>query len=293
MAQDGEITAIPDSWSVNHATVASFDSMFKFSGGGERGVNLLALFDAAGYQITWISNQDDTAIRAQYMALTDRVVTLNRLGGRSTISLDEKVLEPLKAALQEPYERKLIVVHLIGCHPHYSLRYPDGLEGSWESSSEDPVQDKLKELGRGRFVRNSRDHYDRAILYQDGVIAQTLKLTQRYAASPNAFWCYLSDHGQEVGNYADWDGHSNTTPSGYRIPLLMWSREKARIGMAAGRSFRADWVDSMLLEAAGISWKGEALQESLLSSKYRWKVPESKAKFVRQHTVMEPLRVPQ
>ena len=63
--------------------------------------------------------------------------------------------------------------------------------------------------------------------------------------------------------------------------------------MAAGRSFRADWVDSMLLEAAGISWKGEALHGSLLSPKYRSKVPESKARFVRQHTVMEPLRVPQ
>lgn len=295
MAEKGEVTAIADSWSTEHSTLAAFDSMFKFSGGGEHGVNLLALFDAAGYRITWISNQDDTAIRAQYMALSDRVVTLNRLGGRSTVSLDAIVLEPLKAALLEPYERKLIVVHLIGCHPHYSLRYPDGLRGSWESASEDPVQDKLKGLDRGRFVRNARDHYDRAILYQDSVIAQTLRLTRQYAASPNAFWCYLADHGQEVGNYEDWDGHSNTTPSGYRIPLLIWGkgREAVDVGRAAGRSFRADWVDSMLLEAAGIGWKGEAIQESLLSPEYRWKPPESKAKFLRRHTAMEPLRVPQ
>jgi heptose-I-phosphate ethanolaminephosphotransferase len=294
MAQKGEITAISDSWSTEHSTIAAFNSMFKFSGGGEHGVNLLALFDAAGYRITWISNQDDTAIKAQYMALSDRVVTLNHLGGRSTVSLDEKVLEPLKAALQEPYERKLIVVHLIGCHPHYSLRYPDGLKGGWESTPQDPVQDKLNKLERSRFVRRARDHYDRAILYQDGVIAQSLRLTQRNAASSNAFWCYLSDHGQEVGTYADWDGHSNTTPSGYRIPLLIWARgkEKANIGSASGRSFRADWVDSMLLESAGIHWRGEALHESVLNPIYRWKNPKSKQKFLQNQVPMVELQAP-
>ena len=294
LAQKGELTALADSWSVMHSTVGAFDSMFRFSGGGERSVNLLALFDAAGYRITWISNQDDTAIKAKYMALTDRVVSLNHLAGRSSASPDEKVLAPLEEALREPYERKLIVVHLIGCHPHYSLRYPEGLKGSWEDADTDAVPQTLEKLGRGRFVRKARDHFDRAILYQDGVIAATLELTQRYAVTSNVFWTYLSDHGQEVGNYADFDGHSNTTPSGYRIPLLIWGRGKTEplVKLAARRSFRADWVDSMLLEAAGVRWKGETLNESVLSPAYQWKDPASKQKFVRNHVPMVELHVP-
>ena len=294
MVQSKEVVALSDSWSLSHSTVASFDTMFRFSGGGEKGVNLIALLDAAGYRITWISNQDDTAISSKYMALADRTVQLNLLGGRSTVSLDEKVLEPLKEALREPYQRKLIFVHLIGCHPHYSLRYPEDLRGSWDHPSQDEVERMLERLDRGLFVRNARDHYDRAILYQDGVIAETLELTKQYASSQDVFWTYLSDHGQEIGNYANFDGHSNMTPSGYRIPLLLWGRGKTAplVKNAAGRSFRADWIDAMLLQAAGIRWTGEALHESVLNLDYRWKDPRSKQKFVRNHDAMVELHVP-
>ncbi len=293
LAQKGELVALADSWSTEPSTVGAFNSMFRFSGGGERNVNLLALLDAAGYQITWISNQDDTAIKSRYMSLSDRVVQLNHLGGRSTVSLDEKVLEPLKEALNESHVRKAIFVHLIGCHPHYSMRYPDGLRGDWEDREDDVVQSKLKELGRGVFVRRARDHYDRAILYQDQVIAQTLALTKQFAGTENAFWCYLSDHGQEVGSYADWDGHSNITPAGYRIPFLLWGRGKVEsaVTSASKRSFRADWIDSVLFEAAGIHWRGEMPQESLLNPQYAWKSPESKEKFVRQGIEMVPVRM--
>ena len=81
-----------NAWSVSSSTVASFEDMFTFAA-TERGPKenlLLPLFRAAGYRITWISNQEDVAIRQQFASLADRSLFLNKLGGRSSVSLDER-----------------------------------------------------------------------------------------------------------------------------------------------------------------------------------------------------------
>lgn len=80
-------------YSTRFSTVAAFNTMLEFDPAPlpEHG-HVLAFFKKAGFHIVWISNQEDTAIHAEYQTFSDENVSLNRKGGRSSASMDEKVL---------------------------------------------------------------------------------------------------------------------------------------------------------------------------------------------------------
>lgn len=253
---------------------------FKVPGVPDVQGNVIADFRAAGYRITWISNQDDKVIRYEWMAHSNRQIVLNRLTGRSSRSMDEAVLAPLREAIADPAPLKLIVVHTIGAHPHFSYRYPASLKPLW--STDDGVARSLKELDRPFHIRQSRNEYDLAMLYQDRILAETLALTSASSDRTPAAWIYLSDHGMETGTYDDRVGHSRTTPAGYRIPLLLWADPRLSKDWAwtrlSKRSFRSDWTPGLLFDAAGIRIRSAATP-SILSEHYRWEPPASKTRF--------------
>lgn len=261
-----------NAWAVSSSTVASFEDMFTFAA-TEKGPKenlLLPLFRAAGYRITWISNQEDVAIRQQFASLADRSLFLNKLGGRSSVSLDEKVIGPLREALADPAPKHLVIVHLIGAHPHYRLRAPEDYPEVW--TPDNPVEQRLEEKGRSFLTIETREDYDRTMRYHDHILAETLKLT---AARPGPVtWFYLSDHGQEIGDLADRTGHAANLPSGYRIPVLLWERPAAD-RKAASENFRTDWTAPLLLDLAGIEWKGEDPTDSIVDPSYHWETPEN------------------
>lgn len=282
-ANDPRFAYVRDAWSIDASTVASFRSMFDFrlpQDKNESTGNLFAFFRAAGYQITWISNQDDMAIKSEWMAHCDKQVVLNRLAGRSSRSMDDVTLAPLRDALADPAPHKLIVIHMIGVHPHFSLRYPEGLKPTW--SDNDAITKRMKADNRSVVTQHARNEYDLAVLYQDSVLADALSLTEASSDRIPAFWLYLSDHGVETGNHADRTGHSQTTPSGYRIPLLLWADPRLSPDWnwqsLSQRSFRSDDLSALLLKAAGIELSIPSTP-TLLDKDYVWRVPPSKAQF--------------
>lgn len=192
-----------EAYSTKFSTVPAFNSMLEFDikVPKEEHVHLLALFKEAGYHITWISNQDDLGIEAEYASFADKMVQMNRQRGRSSASFDEKVIPALKLALSENYEKKLIIVHLIGLHPHFALRFPEGTKATW--SKEDDVAKSLKELGRSRRTLILKEQYNLGMLYQDKIISESLDLTKKAAGRAPVDWIYLSDHGAESGHTTD------------------------------------------------------------------------------------------
>lgn len=271
---DDRFITVRDVWSVDGSTVAAFNSMFlvpKTDPNASR-ENLFALFRQAGWKITWISNQEDLAIRNQYAHWADEQIFLNRVGGRSSVSLDERVLKPLEKALADNAPRHLIVVHLIGAHPHYSLRYPADWESDWP---DDAVDEKLKSLDRSPWVIKAIDTYDTAMRYQDQVIAQTLDLAEAAARSEKpVIWSYISDHGQELGEAENRTGHSQTTPDGYRVPFVVWSSDGRFKKPIEAKPFRADLLDTWMLSAAGIERKDEMPKEDIASQQYDFDAPK-------------------
>ena len=270
-----DMLVIRNAWSVDASTLPALRSLFNFGvPPGESPQHLLALARTAGYKVWWMSNHDDIAVEQEHARLADVVEMVNRTPGRAGASLDGELLDCVQEALEDPAERKLIVVHLMGAHPHYSLRFPAG-ENPFDDNV-DAVEAGLVRSGRSSWVRRFRQEYDAALLYHDFVVSETLQLTRKSGgAGDYRAWMYLSDHGQEVGHVSDRAGHSPTTASGYRIPAVIWQNppDATRAPGAALAPFRADWAGWTIADLLNIQWPGAPVDRNVLSERYRWQAP--------------------
>jgi len=270
-----QLLVLRNAWSVDASTLPSLRNMLKFGAPeAEKPQHVLALARAAGYKVWWMSNHDDVAIEQQHARLADVVEFVNRVPGRAGASLDGELLDCVQEALEDPAQRKLIVVHLMGAHPHYSLRFPEGANPFDDTF--DGVDEALEKSGRSAWVRHFREEYDAALLYHDFVVSKTLQLTRSIGRKDQyRAWMYLSDHGQEVGHGSDNAGHSPQTASGYRIPTLVWrNTASASWGAAAeARPFRADWAGWTIADLLHLRWAGEHAERNVLGVDYRWQAP--------------------
>lgn len=261
-------------FSVQPATIGSVNSMMVTTDEAtSQKSHMLAVFKKAGFKIFWISNQDDSYIKTFHQYFADKAVNLNLLPGRSSRSLDENVLPELSKALEDQADKKLIIVHLIGIHPHFAFRYPKNFKESW--NIHDEIDNRLKESGRSFITRNSRNDYDRAMLYQDRVISQAIKIAGE-TNQENVSLVYLSDHGVETGQSGNHVGHSHNTIHGYTIPLLLWTNEKDLSlpkEKALNTPFRADWLSYLLFDLAKIDCNSCYRNKSWINKSYDWKEP--------------------
>ncbi len=257
-------------WSVDASTIAALENFFYMGPAKSEKQHLLALAAKAGYRTWWISNHDDLAIEQEHAQLADSVHMMNKTPGRSGLSLDEVTLPVLEAVLKSAEPRKLIVLHLLGSHPHYQLRHPQGRAPFL--NNKDGIYQNMKDQGRSTRVRSLRNDYDSSIHYHDSVVSITLDLTRQHGKK--AAWVYLSDHGQEVGHVGEHVGHSALTADGYRVPVLLWG--DAIEGLAT-RTFlqpvRTDWLGYSVMRLLGIDWIGHVPQQDVLDPKYEWKPP--------------------
>lgn len=273
-------------WSAQANTVGSLAGFFSF---GERGPaspagqtqHVLALARAAGYHVWWMSNHDDVAIEQQHARLADEVEMINRQPGRTTSSLDRELLDCLDEALADPRPRKLIVLHLLGAHPHYESRTPPD-ERPFDAHRGDRVDQRLAQAGKPLWLRERRQSYDDAILHHDGVVAATLRQLQRQLpAGDQAAWMFVSDHGQEVGHELVHAGHSPHSAAGYRVPALLWRNGAPFPAEAAERPFRLDWGAWVLADLLRIDWSARPAQRNVLDPRYAWAPPELPLRHVR------------
>lgn len=283
--ESGRLLTLRHAWSVEAGTLASLSGLFSFGERDEddpagRAQHLLALARSAGYRIWWMSNHDDVAVDQQHARLADEVEMINRQPGRSSASLDGELLDCLEEALVDPAPRKLVVVHLLGAHPHYRLRMPAG-DNPFDDDS-DAVDKGMIRAGHPLWLREFRQDYDAAIRYHDGVVAETLRLTRQHAPDGGrGAWMFLSDHGQEVGHSIAHAGHSPGTAAGYRIPTLMWRTGAAFDATTAQRPFRADWAAWTLADLLQLRWTGMHDERNVLDPRYAWEAPRLKAPVAR------------
>ena len=141
------LIVLRNAWSADPATLPALANLFQFGDASNKTpMHVLALARAAGYRVWWIGNQDDMAVEQTHAAFADELRLINRTPGRSSASPDSGVLQPMRAALADPHPRKLVVVHLMGAHPHYHLRYPEG-RNPFEGTP-DAVERQLESQGR-------------------------------------------------------------------------------------------------------------------------------------------------
>lgn len=265
------------SWSVEASTVPALASVLRPSSqcidSSCADQDVLALAKLAGYKTFWISNHDDLFIKARHGDMADQKIYINNSPGRSGASLDEGLLPHLNAALDDSASLKLIFVHMMGAHPHYSYRYPDG----YQKFSDDIISTEMNKSGMDYFIRELRNYYDTAIRYHDFVLKETLEAVKKSSAE-NKFWIMISDHGQEVGHEKNISGHSPATAAGYKIPFLIWtnSDNKFNDDIYANKPMRGDWFIYTAMPIFGIYWDGYNDARNIFSSNYIWVEPNLK-----------------
>lgn len=240
-AMRGELAVFEDVISNHSSTIESVVGSFTvqpFAGANakERPVGVLQLAQAAGFNTSWLSNQNEFGIwdnpvtilanQAAHVRFHDR--SLGNLASRRVF--DEAMLPSLDQALrQRGSDRRLIVVHLQSTHLPYCSTKP---------SDFNPLQERFGKRMYGRqanllprlklFVkRRSRelDCYDNGVRYVDRMLGSIILRAKRLAGPVAVL--YFSDHGQAPLLAT---GHDSAEHSAYHleIPFFLWSNPAYR-----------------------------------------------------------------
>ncbi|WP_258642818.1 phosphoethanolamine transferase CptA [Pseudomonas sichuanensis] len=240
--------------------------------------SLINLMKQAGYKTFWITNQQTMTKRntmlTTFSQQTDEQVYLNNQRNQNASQYDDVVLAPFEKALQDPTQKKFIIIHLLGTHMDYRYRYPADYEhfkdnaGAPAALSPDKVQ--------------TYNFYDNAVRYNDYVVSSLIK---RYAATtPNGFLLYLSDHGEDVYSSGQHDrlGRNEGDPTRpmYTIPFLLWTSPSWQashprdLQAMASRPYSSSHLIHTLSDLAGLSYDRYEPAKSLVSTQFspgpRW-----------------------
>lgn len=201
----------------------------------------------------------------------DERVFINRGAGRGENNFDGNLLADFNRALADDAPRKLIVVHLLGAHPTYDMRYPK--EFAQFDGSDDSVTKMLTAAGRSIWIRKLRNDYDNAILYSDHVLGSLIKNSLEAGKDRASALLFSSDHAQEVGHSRDHAGQSVVDKSGYEIPMIVWSQALERLDMPRKfalerRPYQTDHLEHTVLGLLHIRADYYDATHDLLSDQY-------------------------
>ncbi|HEX6266701.1 MAG TPA: phosphoethanolamine transferase, partial [Burkholderiales bacterium] len=237
--------------------------------------SLIEMLRAAGFATWWISNQNafgpwdnKTAVLASG---AERVhFTGTRSGRFVTGPLDEALLEPFSAALQDPAPRKAIFLHFLGNHWDYAKRYP-----SQAAAFRGLPTPREIGAGRGRHPRMRQiDEYDNAVLYHDQLAARIVEMLR--ASGSAAALALFADHGENVYEFKAhyW---KQFTRDHVEVPLVLWfSPEYARLAgevierarAAASLPFALEDLPHLVADIAGLRSAPLQRERSPLSPAY-------------------------
>lgn len=235
--------------------------------------SLIKAFSEAGYQTHWFSNQSpfgefDTSIAVHAREAQD-VRFLNPSTFSHKGSLDGVLLNPLHPVLKMP-GRHLIVLHMLGSHFDYSMRYPHEFD-VFTPSMKNVALTTLNKNEEKERIGNS---YDNSILYTDYLLSKIIEAVNVHGTS--ALVAYFSDHGSDLPNdKCPYKGSARTGEAAFRVPVFFWfsqamqnkkalAWEQLRINQALPYTTRA--MFSTLLELTGIRVSGEMPEENFLRS---------------------------
>ena len=187
--------------------------------------SLVQAFAQVGYQTHWLSNQSpmgqhDTSISLYAREAAD-VRFLNPANYQHRSQLDEVLLAPLHDALAQP-GRHLVVLHLLGSHFDYALRYPANFDHFQPSLQSEPPQPAGE-----RYAEQVTNSYDNSLRYTDHLLAQVLGAVQQRGGK--AVVAYFSDHGVDPsqGQCAS-QVPNRRSEATYRVPAFVWLSEPLR-----------------------------------------------------------------
>ncbi|HLU84908.1 MAG TPA: sulfatase-like hydrolase/transferase [Vicingaceae bacterium] len=241
--------------------------------------SLVQLVKAAGYKTYWISNQIPVGINETMVTMLSKAADYSyftNLGGEKELhSLDERVLPIIKKALSDKSAKKVIFVHLLGTHTQYKNRYPKSFNQFKDAPS--------TPFGTQQAF-DAINQYDNAVLYNDFVISEIISLLKSNA-TPNEKqqMIYFSDHGEDVYQTVDFNGHSESIGSYpmFEIPFVFWSNNKNKLEKYkpfADRKYMTDDFIYSVADLLNITFEGMQSENSIFHPTF-----QTKQRIVKQH----------
>ena len=219
-----------------------------------RNLSIIDMFKLSGYRTFWISNQEAfgahalSAKSAADRADAESFLSKSNLYETVRIKPDGVLLPLINQAKAGQSERNFYVIHLIGSHMDYSLRYPEGF-GKFSAAD---VKAKLTSKQKDVVA-----YYDNSVLYNDFVINEIFKIF----SGDDSLIVYLSDHGENLYENGRL-GHGMESRFTYEIPLIfIASREFLsdhaklwqRLAAAKDKPFMSDDLAHLLADIIGVA----------------------------------------
>ena len=238
--------------------------------------SILRAMVEAGFDTYWISNQlpigaDDSPV-STYAYEAQHTSFLNHASLTAADSYDEVLLRPLRDALQDSNKDLFIVLHMMGSHSRYDLRYPATFKQFR------PIASDTTDGGLSGYER-LRNSYDNTILYTDHVLAGVIDILQKSGAVTALL--YESDHGEDLPTPScNLMEHGHSTVYDFQIPAFAWYSDSyadafplriaALRNNASKPTLSADSFAS-LIDMAGVTFPGHDPSWSLFSTEWRYR----------------------
>ncbi|MGQ1947971.1 phosphoethanolamine transferase [Geofilum sp. OHC36d9] len=231
-------------------------------------LGLIAAFKEAGYKTYWITNQN-YSVGSMYSLYSTSADVFKNVSKTLDVSNNDLVTLPvLDECLKDDINRKFIVIHSIGSHYRYNLRYPKEfarfkpeIDGSI-SIAENGVKYKSKYI----------NSYDNSILFTDYFLSEIINRLKK--DNELSIMMYLSDHGENL--YDDKKElflHGTPDPSAYEleIPMFVWYSDNYdqnvinRLNQVKDEKLSSEIVFHTLSDLGGFKTKLHNLKYDLLS----------------------------
>lgn len=182
---------------------------------------LFSLMNEAGYETSWLSNQEKGGLwgnsTAAMVSMADNVRFVGSIStGDATLEKHDEVLIPaLEETLRSDGRSKFIGVHLLGSHTPYRRRYPAGCAVfNSDSVLSRSVYNRLS-ASQARTVAE----YDNSIRYTDSLLSEIIGMVARQERP--AVMIYFSDHGENVyDNGGDYVGRDDRH---VEVPFIIYA----------------------------------------------------------------------
>lgn len=243
------------------------------------------LFRRAGYSVNFFSNQyllkgfrRGATNQAGHFFLADGEMSdslftfRNKKRSKYDMGLVEQVSEFKNRRNQAKFT--LDIIHLIGQHFDYALRYPK----SEATFSINDYSDRGISKGEKKVVM----HYDNATHYNDKVLDSIINVYKQ----DDVIILFVSDHGEEVYDDMKIHGRLFQEPTAkqakyeFEIPMWIWCSVSYRcnnpviirqIEQSVDKPFMIDGIPQLLLYLAGISSKWNKDSRNVLLPDYQCK----------------------
>jgi len=213
-------------------------------------LGLVEAFRLAGFHTAWLSNQEadlnSLSVMSAFSASAHEKVQLNTVRDHH---FDGALLDPLAAVLRANTGRLFVVIHLVGSHQPYLLRYPPEFE-KWPVSlhAKKTMRTWLPPYDREQQTAINHARLNSAY-YTDWVLDRLLTTVQ--ATGRAAVVGYVSDHGENLPDAPVLPAmHGTLTSAVLDIPLYFWTsnamkaRESAKLSaLAANVTKRVSTID--------------------------------------------------